>query len=126
MTERYWEAGEVPDGVLDWVSETVAAAIKDCWEDDPPGGWVDHEDGRLVLTVAGPGKATAEDPSGQKDIYTVTFDLLAELTIYSEPYADIGGPQGEAQLEDMRERAAALRKLAEDVAGLAARAAEAG
>lgn len=126
MSERYWEAGELPQVLLDLVNENVVAAIKDCWEDDKPVAWADVEDGRMVLTVGGPGKPTAEDPSGQRDIYTLTFDLLAELTEYSAPYKDIGGPRSDEQREDMRERAAVLRKLADDVAALAARAAEAG
>lgn len=33
MSERYWEAGEVPDVLLDWVNENVVAAIKDCNEE---------------------------------------------------------------------------------------------
>ena len=126
MSERYWEAGEVPDVLLDWVNENVVAAIKDCWEEGKPVGWVEVEEGRMVLTVGGPGRPTEDDPSGRRDIYSVVFDLLAKLTEYSEPYADIGGPRSDAQREDMRERAAALRKLADDVAALAARAAEAG
>lgn len=125
MSERYWEAGKVPEVLLDWVSENVAAAIKDCWEEDKPVGWVDVEDGRMVFTVGGPGKPTEDDPSGYRDIYSVAFDLLTELAVYSDPYEDIGGPCSDEQREDMRERAAALRKLADDVAALAARAAEA-
>lgn len=119
MNERYWEAGEVPDVLLDWVNDNVVDAIKDCWEDDKPVAWAGVKDGRMVLTVGGPGKPTAEDPSGQSDIYTLTFDVLDELAEYSEPYADIGGPRSDAQREDMRERAAALRKLAESIFGLA-------
>lgn len=126
MSERYWEAGEAPEVLLDWVNENVVAAIKDCWEDDKPVAWAIVKDGRIVLTIGGPGKPTAEDPSGQRDIYTLTFDVLEELTVYSAPYDDIGGPCSDEQREDMRERAAALRKLADDVAALAARAAEAG
>lgn len=124
MTERYWNAGEVPDALLDWVNENVVAAIKDCWEDDEPAGWVEVECGRMVLTVGGPGKPTEDDPAGERDIYSLTFDLLEELTEYSEPYANIGGPCSDAQREDMRERAAALRKLADDIAKLAADAHE--
>ena len=126
MSERYWEAGEAPEALLDWVNENVVAAIKDCWEDDKPVAWADVKDGRIVLTIGGPGKPTAEYPSGQSDIYTLTFDVLEELTEYSAPYEDIGGPCSDEQREDMRERAAVLRKLADDVAALAARAAEAG
>jgi hypothetical protein len=126
MSERYWEAGEVPEVLLDWVNENVVAAIKDYWEDNKPVGWAEIKDGRMVLTVGGPGKPTADDPLGQRDIYALTFDLLAELEEYSAPYADIGVPRSEEQREDMRERAAALRKLADDVAALADRAAEAG
>ena len=126
MSERYWEAGEVPEVLLDWVNANVVAAIKDCWEEDKPVCWVEVEDGRMVLTVLGPGKPTEDDPAGQLDVYAVTFDMLAELTEYSEPYASVGGPHSDVQREDMRERAAALRKLADDVAALASRAAEAG
>lgn len=126
MIERYWEAGEVPDVLLDWVNDNVVAAIKDCWEDDKPVAWAGVEEGRMVLTVGGPGKPTADDPSGRRDIYTLKFDILAELTEYSAPYEGIGGPCGDKQREDMRERAAVLRKLADDVAALAARAGEAG
>lgn len=126
MSERYWEAGDVPDVLFDWVNKNVVAAIKDCWEDDKPFAWAGVEDGRMVLIVGGPGKPTAEDPCGERDIYTLTFDLLAELTEYSAPYGSISGPRGDKQREVMRERAAALRKLADDVAALAARAAEAG
>jgi len=126
MSERYWEAGEVPDVLLDWVNENVVAAIKDCWEDNKPVAWADVEEGRMVLTVGGPGKPTADDPSGQRDIYTLKFDILAELTEYSAPYEYIGGPCSDEQREDMRERAAVLRKLADDVAALASRAGEAG
>jgi hypothetical protein len=108
------------------VSNNVVAAIKEFWEDGSHVAWADVEDEAMVLTVAGPGKPTAADPSGMSDIYTLKFDLLAQLTTYSAPYDDIGGPRGDAQREDMRERAAALRKLADDVAALAARAAEAG
>jgi hypothetical protein len=61
-----------------------------------------------------------------RDIYLVAFDVLDRLTEYSEPYADMGGPRSDAQREDMRERAAALRKLADEVAALADRAAQAG
>jgi len=126
MIERYWEAGEVPDVLLDWVNDNVVAAIKDCWEDNKPVAWADVEEGRMVLTVGGPGKPTADDPSGQRDIYTLKFDILAELTEYSAPYEYIGGPCSDEQREDMRERAAVLRKLADDVAALASRAGEAG
>lgn len=126
MTERYWTADEVPEALLDWVNDNVVAAIKDCWEDDKPAGWLEVEAGRMVLTVGGPGKPTKYDPAGVRDIYTVAFDVLDKLTEYSEPYSDIGGPRGDAQRNDMRERAAALRKLADDVAALADRAAQAG
>jgi hypothetical protein len=132
MSERYWEAGELPELLLhqelllDLVNENVVSAIKDCWEDDKSISWADVEDGRMVLTVCGPGKPTAEDPSGQLDIYTLKFDVMDELREYSAPYEDIGGPCSDRQREDMRERAAVLRKLADDVAALAARAAEVG
>jgi hypothetical protein len=123
---KYWKDGEVPEVLLDWVNENVVAAIKDCWEDDKPVAWANFEDGRMVLTVTGPGKPTAEDPSGYRDNYTLTFDVLEELRNYSAPYEEIGGPHKAADLGDMRERAAVLRKLADEVAALAARAAEAG
>lgn len=127
MNARYWNADDVPatDVLLDWVNKNVIAAIKDCWEDDNPVAWAEVEDGRMVFTVGGPGKPTEEDPSGQHDIYTLKFDLLTELTEYSTPYKDIGGPCSDKQRDDMRERAAALRKLAGEILELAARADEA-
>jgi hypothetical protein len=127
MSERYWEAGGTPDldeVLYDWVNENVLAAIRDFWEEQPVS-WVGVKDGRMILTVCGPGKPTEDDPSGQNNIYVARFDLVKELTDYSDPYEGLSGCS-DAQREDMRERAAALRKLADDVAALAARAAEAG
>ena len=121
--ERYWHGGDAPDALLDWVSENVVEAIRECWETDAPAGWIEEKEGRLLLKIGGPGKPTAEDPTGMTDIYTVKFDLLSELTDYSEPYADVGS-LSDVQKEDMRERSTALRKLADDIAGLASRAAE--
>ena len=106
--------------VEELVEENVVLAIKDCWEDNEPVCWLEDDDGRMVLTVAGPEKP--EDPPNPQDVYSVRFDLLAELTEYSEPYADIGGPRSDEQREDMRERANFLRKLSEDIAALAIRA----
>jgi hypothetical protein len=124
MTKRYWNADDVPatDVLLDWVNQNVVAAIKHFWEDDKPVVWIENKDDCMVITVAGPGIPTIDDPAGENDIYTTKSDLLAELKRYSEPYADIGGPCSDAQRTDMRERAAALRKLAGDILELAARA----
>lgn len=123
MTERYWNVGEVPVALEDWVSSNVAEAIRYFWEDDPPVVWIGDDlektSGRLVLTVGGPGKATAEDPAGGLDIYSLDVDLLGEITEWSKPYADIGGPRSDEQRDDMRERAATLRKFAELIVGLA-------
>ena len=115
MKDRYWHASEVPEALEDWVNENVVAAIKDCWEGDKPVCWVGSEDGRLLLTVAGPEKPSAP---GISDCYTVKFDLMAELQEYGDPYGK-DGPRSDAQRDDMRERAQVLRKLAADVAALA-------
>jgi hypothetical protein len=120
--ERYWEAGQAPDSLLDWVSKNVVAATKDYWEDCDPAAWVDSKNGRMVFTVRGPGKPTAKDPSGQSDGYKLDLYLMALLKEYSAPYEDIGGPFSDDQREDLRNRAAALRKLSGDVAALAVRA----
>ena len=122
MNKRYWEADEIPDALMDWVSENVAGAIKYFWEDDPPFGYVNDVKGNIFICVLGPGKPTEEDQLGMWSNYTVNFDLLAKLKEYSEPYYHIGGPCSDAQIKDMRERAYALRKLANDVAALADRA----
>jgi hypothetical protein len=119
MTERYWEANNVPDVLLDWVDENVVAAIKDFWEVENINSWVDIKADRLVLVVAGPEKPINED-TGYEDIYTHTFDLIDEITVYSKPYADIGGPCCDEHKIDMIERATALKKLADEIAKLAA------
>jgi hypothetical protein len=62
MSERYWEAGEVPEVLLDWVNENVVAAIKIAGKTTSllPGAEV--EDGRMVLTVGGPGETHGRRP----------------------------------------------------------------
>lgn len=122
MGNRYWEACAVPDAVLDWVNENVVAAIKDFWAGEEPVVWVDSKGGRMVFTVGGPGRPTEKDPSGESDVYTLTFDMLEELTYYIDPHEDISGPLNDDMREEIRWRAAELRKLAEDIAGLAQKA----
>jgi len=126
MTERYWEASEASDAMLDWASENVANAIKYFWEEAHPVGWIEDDlaehGGRLVLTIGGPEKPKVggpENPDEPTDVYSISFDLLSELTDWSAPYAYNGGPRSEAQAEDMRERAAALRKFAREIERLA-------
>ena len=117
---RYWEADvsdKLNEALADWLSERVALAIKYSWEEEF-AGWVDLEGGRLLLTIGGPRKPTDKDPSGLSDCYMVKFDLLEKLKEYATPYDDMGGPIGEEQEEDMRERTVALRKLAADIAAL--------
>ena len=120
MTDRYWTASDAPDSLLDWVNENVNEAIKHCWEEDKPVAWIDVEENRMVLTVAGPGKPTEDDPGGNSDVYTVKFDILKELVEFSSPYAEIGGPCSEVQRNDMQERVVELRKLADGINKLAA------
>jgi len=126
MIKRYFEVSEVPDVLFDWLNEKVTGLIEEYWEDNKQVAWTEVEDGKMVLTVAGPGKATVEDPSGDSDIYTLSFDILEQLKDYSDPYEGIGGPCSDEQREDMRERAAMLRKMADSVADMADRAAKAG
>lgn len=126
MSERYWQAGNPPDCLLDWVNENVVEAIKNCWEDENPPAWADVENGRMFLVVAGPEKPTEDDPLGERDIYKLTYDVLAVLTAYTDEYQDMGCQLlGEEQLADMRERAAALKKLADEIYLLSERAAAA-
>jgi hypothetical protein len=103
-TERYWNADEPPDEILDWVSDNVVSAIKEYWE-FLPVAVAELRDGHFVLTIEGPGKPTDEDPTGQHDTYSATYDLLRALQAYSDQPGE--------------ERAAALRKLADDVATIA-------
>jgi hypothetical protein len=125
MKERYWNAsGDVPEAILDWVNDNVVEALRYWWEEDEPTVWADVEDSRFVLVVAGPMKPEP-NAEGREDIYSVRVDLLELLTEYGTPYED-SGPCSDAQREDMRERAAELRKLADSVSALAARAAQAG
>ncbi len=118
MTERYWEAGKSPDAMLDWVSQNVADAIRYFWEEDPPVAWIEDDleehGGRLVLTVGGP-----EKPDDEGDIYSLSVDLLSELSSWSVPYGGIGDPPSEEQRQDMKERAAALRSFARAIVELA-------
>lgn len=116
MNKRYFQASEQ---LLDLISATVETAIKECWQDDPPVIDFDEKDGRMILTVLGARKATEYDPTGESDVYSVDFDLLCELEDYSRPYDDIGGPRGQSQIQDVRDRASALRKLATEISALA-------
>lgn len=118
MTERYWDIGDGSDELRDFVNENVISALKDCWEDDPPVLWAEGNDDRIVIVVGGPGKPTQEDPSGQRDIFSLRVDLFAELTNFGDPYD--GRAYSEAQKEDIQERTVLLSKLAEDIAGLVA------
>ena len=117
MGERYWNAGEAPDAVLDWVSKEVEEAFHSYWEDYTPITWCDDVDGRLVIVAAGPDKPEVE--GAPSDIYTINVDILAPLTDWSEPYRGIGGPKGDAQREDVLDRAKVLRKLAAYINDLA-------
>jgi len=117
MTDRYWEADEPPDTLLDWVNKNVCEAIKDVWEIDNPIGWIDVEGETVLLIVAGP-----EKPMDQSNIFTLKFNLVDQLAEYAMPYADIGGPRGDKQREDMRERAATLHRLSKTISDMAAEA----
>lgn len=102
----------------DWVSENVVAALDDCFENNS-GGWIDFEGDRFLLTIAGLEKP--EDDSGILDCYTLQVDLLQRLSQYGDVYGP-HGPRSEAQREDVRERAARLRKFAYEVTAIAQKA----
>lgn len=117
MKKRYWEATETPGVILDWISKEVEDSTKLYWDGETPITWCDSKDGRAVLVVTGPEKP--DDGSGITDIYTISFDILENLTDWSKPYDDVGGPRSDAQREDLHERADVLRALSEDIARLA-------
>lgn len=121
MTERWWTVDGVPDALLDWVNENIVEAIKDCWEgDDKPVPSVSlKEGGRFWIKIIGPEKPT--DSTGKYDCYSLEFDLLEELSDYGWEYTAFGGPCSDAQRDDMRARAAALRTLAGGIIGVAQR-----
>jgi hypothetical protein len=133
MSNRYWEmdvenkkAIRLQNALADLISHNVVLAVREFWEgdgDEIPVAWVefDEEKNALSLVVSGPGKPTHEDPSGVSDVFTAEFNLLDELKEYAEPYGD-RGPRGPEQEEDMRQRVASLRGLAESVKQLADKA----
>ena len=123
MTRRYWNAGTPPDVLLDWVNDNVVAALYQCWEEDPPSISIDEgPEEPLTIVVYGPDKPTEDNPLGTFDIFTAKCDLMDALKEYATPYDSGGGPNSEAQREDVRERAAKLRELEKFVSALAATA----
>lgn len=127
MKERYWCAGDMPEEVIEaldwWVSDNVAYAIMHFWESDKPVCWIEEDRQDVVLTVAGPPKPAKQDDLVQGEIYTARFDVLQELKEYGFPYGDEGPRhEGKAQCQDVRDRAAVLRKFAADVIEIADRA----
>jgi hypothetical protein len=116
MADRYWNVGDAPDALQDWVSKEVEHAIKYFWEQDKPNGWIDVDGEKICVKFCGPEKV--DDP---RDIYSVDVDLLAEMTEFADPYEHHGGPVSDIQLQDMRSRAAVMRKIADHATALAER-----
>jgi hypothetical protein len=107
--------------MLDWVSANVAEAIRYFWEDDAPVVWIEElEDsgGRITLKIGGPGK-----PDGH-GIYTVTVDVLSELSKWSNPYLGATWKLSENQKDDLRARSVVLRQFAQEAVRLSDAAAE--
>ena len=120
--ELYWDSGDASLLIKQVINENVVAAIRYFWEEDAPVAWVEVEDDRLLLTVSGPGKPTNEDPAGVRDVFTVNFDILEELTSYASAYLDMPGPpRGDDQISEAIGIARQIRKLSSELAELAAR-----
>ena len=101
MTERYWDAGDAPEALLNWLDENIVAAVTDCWGEHDVQCLVEKKDDRLVFKILGP-----EMPTGE--VLTLRFDLLSELKSYIE--------------DEDNEGITALRKLTDDITALCDRA----
>lgn len=120
MINHYSEHGYSPEYLQALWDMIVLGVIKYYWEDDKPNAWIEADDGPMLVVIGGPEKPPEEWPAGEKHtIYAMEFDLLKLLTEYTAQYQMIH-PPSKAQSEEMREIAAVLRKLSDDVSDLAA------
>ena len=104
---------ELEDWFESQVEEAVNEATESNWE--RLGCWVEaDDDGSLVFLAAGPDKPELNN-EGLEDIYTKSWGILGQLHCYFDTYSDIGGPKSEEQRQDVRERRAALERLANDI-----------
>lgn len=103
-SRRYWEADAPPeDALLDWVNENVVAALDHFWTEDKPVMLADIVDGQIVFAVVGPEKPIDESHSGPAGCYEAEFNPIEALRDSSYKLT-----------------ATALRKLANEIAALAA------